>query len=145
MLVDKTVSELLEAFSSPAPTPGGGSAAALASSVGASLLVMVAQLPKTRTNSDAERTALRTAAQALIDLQGQLAAAIDADADAYDGVVAAYKQPKATDEQKQARAAAIQQALRRATEVPLTVMRLSADALSHSDAVAAHGLQSAAS
>ena len=47
-LTHKTVKALLEDFRSPAPTPGGGSAAALAGAVGASLLAMVAGLPKPR-------------------------------------------------------------------------------------------------
>jgi formiminotetrahydrofolate cyclodeaminase len=50
-LTRKTVNALLEDFRSPAPTPGGGSAAALAGAVGASLLAMVAALPKSRAAS----------------------------------------------------------------------------------------------
>ena len=47
-LIDRTLRDLLSAFSAPDPTPGGGSAAALASAVGVSLLMMVAGLAKTR-------------------------------------------------------------------------------------------------
>ena len=54
--------DLLTAFSSADPTPGGGSASALASAVGASLLMMVAGLPKTRAGSDEDRAALASAA-----------------------------------------------------------------------------------
>ena len=57
-LTELTVADLLESFASPAPTPGGGSASALAGAVGASLLMMVAALPKTRTGSEADRQAL---------------------------------------------------------------------------------------
>jgi formiminotetrahydrofolate cyclodeaminase len=46
MLADKSVRDLLAAFSSSDPTPGGGSASALASATGASLLMMVAGLTK---------------------------------------------------------------------------------------------------
>ena len=66
MLVDKSVTELLDAFSSSDPTPGGGSAAALASAIGASLLMMVAGLPKTRTNAPEERAALQEASNAVV-------------------------------------------------------------------------------
>src|ERR1051325_8039126 len=62
MLADKNVRELLDAFASSDPTPGGGSASALASALGAALLQMVAALPKTRSNSDADRAALTAAA-----------------------------------------------------------------------------------
>jgi formiminotetrahydrofolate cyclodeaminase len=144
-LIDGSVRDLLAAFSSAEPTPGGGSAAALASAVGASLLVMVASLPKTRGNTDEERTALQGASTALTGLQHQLSDAIDADTAAYDQVVAAYKQPKTTPEQQAARKAAVQRALRAATDVPLSVMRLSAAALEQAAVVAAHGLPSAAS
>jgi len=61
MLTEKTVRDLLAAFASSEPTPGGGSASALASAMGASLLVMVASLPKTRSGSDDDRTALEGA------------------------------------------------------------------------------------
>lgn len=145
MLVDKTVREILAAFSAPDPTPGGGSASALASAVGASLLLMVARLPKTRSGSDEDRAALRDAATAMTRLERALADAIDADASAYDKVVAAFKLPKGTEQEKQARKAAIQEATIAATEVPRGVMRLSASALEHAKAVEAHGNPSAAS
>lgn len=144
-LIDKPVRDLLSAFSSSDPTPGGGSAAALASAVGASLLTMVATLPKSRTNSEEEKTALHGAATALTGLRQQLSEAIDADTNAYDQVVAAYRQPKATPVEQEARKAAIQRALRGATDVPLGVMRLSVQALEQSATVAANGHKAAAS
>src|SRR3954471_5990069 len=96
-LTDKTVRDLLTAFSSSGPRPGGGSAAALSSAIGASLLMMVAGLPKSRTGSDDDRAALRGAAGALADVRDRLTEAVDADSAAYDRVVAAYKMPKASD------------------------------------------------
>jgi methenyltetrahydrofolate cyclohydrolase len=145
MLIEKSVRELLDAFASSDPTPGGGSASALASAVGASLLTMVAGLPKTRSNSDEDRAALAAAAAALAGIREQLTGAIDADTAAYDRVVGAYKLPKGSDEEKSARTAAIQAALRAATEVPLRVMRLSAQALDAAAAIAAHGHPGASS
>jgi methenyltetrahydrofolate cyclohydrolase len=144
-LTEQSLRDLLTAFSSGDPTPGGGSASALASAVGASLLTMVAGLPKTRTGSDEDRAALAAAASALADIRQSLTAAIDADTEAYDRVVAAYKRPKASAEEQSARTAAIQQALRGATDVPLGVMRQSAAALDLAAAVAAHGHRAAAS
>jgi len=144
-LVDQSVRGLLAAISSPEPTPGGGSASALASAVGASLLMMVAGLPKTRTNAPEERAALQDASNQIGTLRDRLTAAIDADTAAYDRVVAAYRMPKASADEQAARQAAIQTALRGATDVPLDVMRWSAQALAHAVAVARHGLSSAAS
>src|SRR5580765_1188341 len=144
-LTDQPIRNLLTAFSSADPTPGGGSASALASAVGASLLMMVTGLPKTRTGSDEDRAALASAASALADIRQTLTGAIDADTAAYDRVVAAYKRPKASGDEQAVRAAAVQQALRGATDVPLNVLRQSAAALHLSTAIAAHGHRAAAS
>jgi formiminotetrahydrofolate cyclodeaminase len=144
-LIDKPVRDLLDAFSSSDPTPGGGSASALAASVGASLLMMVAALPKTKQNSDEDRAALDRAAGVLTPLRAQLAEAIDADTTAYDAVVAAYRLPKGSDEEKQARKDAVQRAMRGATDVPLRVMRLASQALAQAAVVAAHGHAGASS
>src|SRR5436190_7320426 len=145
MLIDKSVRDLISALASSDPTPGGGSAAALASSVGAALLTMVTGLPKTRSGADEDRAALAEAASALAGIREQLTHAIDADAAAYDQVVHAYKLPKASEEDKAARTTAVQAALREATAVPLGVMRLSAQALDVAKTVAAHGHPGASS
>jgi formiminotetrahydrofolate cyclodeaminase len=137
--------DLLTAFSSSDPTPGGGSASALASAIGASLLMMVAGLPKTRTGSDEDRASLSVAGTALTAMRAELLAAVDADTAAYDRVVAAYKLPKASADEQAARKAAIQAALRAATDVPLGVVRLSTRALEQAIAVAAHGHRAAGS
>jgi methenyltetrahydrofolate cyclohydrolase len=145
MLVDKSVTELLDAFGSTDPTPGGGSASALSSAIGASLLMMVAGLPKTRTNALEERAALQQASTGVAELRRRLTHAIDADTAAYDGVVAAYRLPKSSSDEQAARQVAIQAALRLATDVPLDVMRWSAEALTHAETIARHGHRAAAS
>jgi formiminotetrahydrofolate cyclodeaminase len=145
MLADTSVRHLLAALSSSDPTPGGGSASALASAMGASLLMMVAGLQKTRNGSDDDRAVLGAAATALDGIRRQLTDAIDADAAAYDQVVGAYKLPKASPEEQTARKTAIQRALRAATDVPLGVMKQSVRALEEATVVAAHGYKSASS
>lgn len=145
MLVDRTVRDLLAAFASPEPTPGGGSASALASSMGTALLLMVAGMPRTRSGTDEDRAALCEANRAVVELHRLLIAAIDRDSTAYEQVLAAYKLPKATESEKSARKESIQRAMRAATEVPLDVMRLSSAALRHATAVAVHGNPSAVS
>ncbi len=145
MLIELTVKDLLSRFSSSDPTPGGGSASALASAVGAALLQMVAALPKTRNGSDDDRAALAAAAPALDGSRRLLTGAVDADTAAYDQVVAAYKLPKASAEEQDARKAAIQRALQAATDVPLGVMQQSVRALEEATIVAAHGYKSASS
>lgn len=145
MLTDRTVTSLLDAFSSADPTPGGGSAAALVGATGASLLAMVAGMPKSRTNAPDERTALDDARRELLTHRGALIDLIDRDASAYDLVIAAFRRPKATDEEKAARRAAVQDATRIATEVPLETIRACVEAMRAGRATAAHGNPNAAS
>jgi formiminotetrahydrofolate cyclodeaminase len=144
-LVDKSVSQLLEAFASSAPTPGGGSASALAGAVGASLLLMVSALPKTRHGSPEDRSALSDARQALSPAAQELAGLVDRDAEAYDRVVAAYRLPKGTDAEKAARREAIQRGMRGAIDTPLAMLRAIHTAARAAVAVARHGNPSAAS
>jgi methenyltetrahydrofolate cyclohydrolase len=145
MLKDLSVTSLLDALSSADPTPGGGSAAALAGATGASLLAMVAGMPKSRTNAAEERTALDEAHRQLMICRGALVDLIDADASAYDMVIAAFRRPKATDEEKNVRRAAIQHATLVATEVPLDTIRACVETMRAGRATAAHGNINAAS
>lgn len=144
-LTGRTLSDLLAAFRSSEPTPGGGSAAALAGAVGASLLAMVAALPKPKAATDDERARLAAAGRRCTALAVQLETLVDQDSDAYDLVVGAFRMPKATDEEKAARAAGIQRALAAATETPLAVMRLVAEALGAAPTVAELGNPNASS
>ena len=144
-LSERTVTDLLAAFRSPEPTPGGGSASALAGAVGASLLAMVAALPRTRAANAEDEEALREAGQRCAALSDELTTLIDRDSEAYEQVMAAYRRPKGTDEEKAARSAAIQTALRGAIDAPLAVMRACANASIRAIAVASFGNPSAAS
>jgi formiminotetrahydrofolate cyclodeaminase len=135
-LTARSVSDLLASFRSSEPTPGGGSAAALAGATGTSLLAMVAGLPKPKAATDDEILRLAEAGARCTALAVQLEALIDQDSDAYDLVVGAFRMPKGTDEEKAARSAGIQKALIAATETPLDVMRRCVEAL---DAAAAVG------
>ena len=145
MLVNRTVSDLLAAFRSSEPTPGGGSASALAGAIGASLLAMVAALPKSRAATEEDGQRLAAAGDRCRALAGELEPLVDGDAVAYDLVMAAYKKPKATDEEKAARGAAIQSAMRDAIAAPLAVMRTCAAAAEQGVVVAGLGNPSASS
>jgi methenyltetrahydrofolate cyclohydrolase len=144
-LTDRTVTDLLAAFQSSEPTPGGGSASALAGAIGASLLAMVAGLPKSRAVTEDERTRLEDARRRCAALSAELARLIDGDSKAYELVMAAYRRPKGSDEEKAARAAAIQEALRAAIATPLDVMKACAAAIEEASTVAALGNASASS
>lgn len=144
-LTSMTVSELLAAFRSPDPTPGGGSASALAGAAGASLLAMVAGLAKPKASGEEDLTRLAEAGSRCTALAVQLEALIDEDSAAYDLVVGAFRMPKGTDEEKAARTAGIQRALTAATDAPLQVMRRCAEALAAAPAVAELGNPNASS
>ena len=139
------VYELLAKFRSSEPTPGGGSASALAGAVGASLLAMVAGLPKPRATTDEELNRLREAVSRCSQLAAQLETLIDSDSEAYDQVVEAYRLPKISDEEKIARSGRIQEALKAATDVPLEVMRHCSEALAAGSVVEQFGNANAAS
>lgn len=139
------VAELLAALAGSDPTPGGGTAAAIAGAMGASLLVMVTGLAKSKNNADDEKAALAGARASLEPIAAQLMTLADADTEAFNAVMAAYRLPKSTDEEKTARTGAIQDALRGATVVPLDTLRACADAITHGRLVATHGNRSAAS
>ena len=140
-----TVAQLLAALANAEPTPGGGVGAAIAGAMGASLLVMVTGLAKSRSNSDEEKASLAKARAAIEPIASRLARLADADAAAFSAVMAAYRLPKATDDEKAARSRAIQAALKGATIVPLDTVRAAVEALDHGRAVAEHGNRSAAS
>jgi formiminotetrahydrofolate cyclodeaminase len=142
---DLTVAQLLAALASPDPTPGGGPAAAIAGAMGTSLLTMVSGLAKSKNNLDEEKAALAAAKSALEPFAARLMELADADTRSFNEVMAAYRLPKATDEDKAARTRAIQTALRGATEIPLETLRVCAEALTHARPVADFGNPSAAS
>jgi methenyltetrahydrofolate cyclohydrolase len=140
-----TVAGLLSALASPDPTPGGGTAAAIAGAMGTSLLVMVTGLAKSKTNTDDEKAALAGVRAALEPISTQLTRLADADTEAFNQVMAAYRLAKATEDEKAARTRAIQDALRLATVVPLYTLRACAAAIDHGRVVAAYGNRSASS
>jgi formiminotetrahydrofolate cyclodeaminase len=144
-LTERTFVDLLAAFRSAAPTPGGGSASALSGAIGAALLAMVGAMPKHRAASEEDVDRLQAAATQSTRLSDRLAELIDRDAAAYDMVVAAYRLPKESPQDKLARAERIQQAVRGAIDVPLDVMRHCAEAIEAAAVVAAFGNPNAAS
>jgi formiminotetrahydrofolate cyclodeaminase len=122
-LRDLSLAEFTEALASGAPTPGGGSASALAGALAASLVAMVAR--NTAANpSFAERAGVLQEIEAEAEeRRRELVGLVDEDAAAFDRVLAAFRLPKETEEQKQARSREIQAGYRGAVEPPLAVCR----------------------
>jgi formiminotetrahydrofolate cyclodeaminase len=142
---EMSVTQFLEALSSSNPTPGGGTAAAVAGAMGASVLVMVASLSKSKNNTDEEKAALAKARDVIRPIIAQLKQLADADAQSFDRVMAAYRLPKTSDDEKAARTNAIQAALQGATTAPLDTLRACAAALTQARVVAEFGNAAAAS
>jgi len=111
----------IEELASPTPTPGGGSAGAYAGAMGAALVAMVAGLTigkKKYAEVEASMQAVRVMAE---KLRKELTQAVDDDAASFEVLMATFKLPKETDEQKAARSAAILKATLNAANVPLHV------------------------
>jgi methenyltetrahydrofolate cyclohydrolase len=121
-----SVEEFLRRLASGDPTPGGGAASALAGALGASLVSMVCNLTLGReryADLEADAREIQSEAEALRD---RLQQGIDEDAAAYGRVIATYRLPRGTDDEKVARSEAIQAATLEAAEVPLSLAEASA-------------------
>jgi glutamate formiminotransferase / formiminotetrahydrofolate cyclodeaminase len=117
----------LDAVAEPTATPGGGSVAALAGSLAASLAQMVAGLSRKKKSQAAYVDQLSEMIAEMHSAAAELAAAIDRDAESYNAVLAAFKLPKDSPEDERRREEAIQRATRGAAEVPLAVARKALD------------------
>ncbi len=117
----------LDAVAAPTAAPGGGSVAALAGALGASLGQMVAGLSRSKKSQAAYVEALSDAVAEFQAAAAALGTAIDRDAASFEKVMASYKLPQATPEECQRREAEIQKALRGAVEVPMEVAKMAAD------------------
>ena len=128
-LTKLSVEEFARVLGSDAPAPGGGSAAALAGVLGASLAAMVCALTAGK-KKYAEFTQLaEDSRKKALGLQAELLDAIDLDTAAFEQVSAAYGLPKGTVEEKAVRSAAIQKGLTACIESPLAIMQLCEESL----------------
>ncbi len=118
-IADERVEVFLEKLAGPSATPGGGSAAALAGAMGAALVSMVCSLTIGKKRFTDVEDEMRGVLDETESLRQQLTSLADADTHAFDQVMATYRLPKETQEEQTARQAAIQAALRQATQVPL--------------------------
>lgn len=128
-IVELKLDEYLDLLGSDAPAPGGGSVSALSGAQGIALMNMVCSLTIGKEKyAEFEKDCI-TAKEKGEVLIAELAAAIDEDTEAFNLVSAAFKRPKETEEDKQARSKAIGEATLVATEVPFKTMTLSLEGL----------------
>lgn len=118
-----TTRQLTGMLASSDPVPGGGCAAAVAGAQGAALVAMVARLALRRTEDEAQANQLEETARQAGELAERLLGLASQDVEAYAQVMRAYRLPRATEAEKEARSVAIHQALSHAAEVPLESVR----------------------
>jgi formiminotetrahydrofolate cyclodeaminase len=128
-IVQQPVGAFLDTLASSAPTPGGGSVAALSGAMAAGLVSMVCALSEGKKQfADYAEEIVRIHAQAEA-IRGDLQTLVEQDIEIFGRLAAAYKLPRTTDADAASRQAAIQTVTRQAAEVPLRVARTVADLL----------------
>lgn len=147
MLRDERVTDFIALTDSDAQAPGGGSVAALVAALGAALDNMVIHLShgkKAYENlDDTVRAEIEAAVRANTAASARLAKMIDRDAESFGAVLAAYKLPKTTDEEKNIREAAIRRGYEEAMRVPFAIAEEARDALVRSGIFARYGTKTA--
>ena len=144
-LAELKTAEFVDLLASDAPAPGGGSAAALEGALGAALTAMVCGLTVGK-KKYAEFQELAESAQAkATDLKARFVDVMDRDTEAFNVVSAAFGMPKATDEEKAARSAAIQKGLEGCTKTPFEMMELAVETLELTASILGKSNDSAAS
>jgi len=145
MLIDKTLSQFLNELASNSPAPGGGSVAALAGAAGAALASMVCNLTIGKKKYVEVQDEMKAVLEQTEMLRKELTQLIDKDTEAFNSVMAAFGLPKGTEQEQATRSAAIQEATKAATLIPLSVMRTCEKALLHARTVAQKGNKNSAS
>ena len=139
MLIGMTMEDFANETASESPAPGGGSIAAAMGALGISLATMVANLSSHKPGWDERWEEFSNWAEKGQALKDELLMLVDEDTRAFNLIMDAFGLPKATDDEKAARTAAIQQATRFAIEVPFRVMKRSFECMSIIKAMAETG------
>jgi glutamate formiminotransferase/formiminotetrahydrofolate cyclodeaminase len=127
-LCNETLSKFLDDLASDLPAPGGGSVAALGTSLACALVSMVSNLTVGREKYRANWDKMASVVEASERLRIKSLALMDDDVTSFNAYMAALKMPKETDGQKSARASELEKNAKRAAEVPLSILELCAEA-----------------
>lgn len=138
-MMQRSLADFLDELASAAPTPGGGSAAAVIGAMGAALISMVCNVTLGKKGQEAAASEMQAVREESERLRARLTAMVADDVAAFDGLMAAYRLPKVSDEDKLRRAEAIQSTLRAATETPLACARACAEVVALSRRAGEHG------
>src|ERR1700727_2105301 len=107
MITQAPVDKFLDELASGRPTPGGGSAAAIMGAMGAALVSMVCNVTIGKKGYEGVEAEMRAVLHESEKVRKRLTDMVAEDIAAFDSIMAAYKLPKATEEDKAARSAAI--------------------------------------
>ncbi len=129
MFKDMTIGDFLARTKSAAPVPGGGSASALVGAIGTALAIMLGNLTVDNEKYQGVKAEVETIKGELEKFLLKFEAGMEDDVEAFNRVIAAYKLPKVTEEEKNARARAIQDALKEAACPPMRIAQYAAKVL----------------
>jgi len=129
VITQSSIERFSDDLASGAPTPGGGSAAAIIGAMGAALVSMVCSVTICKKGLEAVAPEMKTVREQSEKLRLRLTAMVAEDVAAFDALMAAYRLPKASEVDKTRRAEAIQSTLRAATETPLDCARACAQVI----------------
>lgn len=122
-LINMTMSEFANETASESPAPGGGSISAYVGALGAALATMVANLSSHKPGWDDKWEEFSNFAEEGQKIKDELVQLLEEDTNAFNKVMDAFGLPKDTDEQKNIRRQAIEEATRYATEIPYRTMK----------------------
>ncbi len=145
MLREMRMTEFLEELASDSPAPGGGSVSAMVAATGAGLAEMVCSLTMGKKRYADVEDEIKALGEELRDVRMELTDLIDRDTDAFNMVMDAVRMPKDTEERKKARADAMQEAFKKAAEIPLETAVAALRALRASSRVRQIGNRNASS
>jgi glutamate formiminotransferase/formiminotetrahydrofolate cyclodeaminase len=144
-LVDLTVLEFAEETASESMAPGGGSISAYVGALGVSLGTMVANLSAHKAGWDAKWEIYSDWAVKGQNYKNKLLFLVDEDTNAFNKIIEGFRMPKSTNEEKEARSRAIENATKYATEIPFQVMETAYNSMEVMKAMLKDGLQSSLS
>jgi formiminotetrahydrofolate cyclodeaminase len=144
-MLNLRLSQFLEDLASEKPTPGGGSASALAGALGAALVAMVCRLTIGRKSYAEVEGQMREILSRAEALRHDLVGLAEEDARAYEAVAAALALPRSSADEKAVRRAVLQRALLGASEVPLRTAEACREVLRLAVPVARRGNRNAVS
>jgi glutamate formiminotransferase / formiminotetrahydrofolate cyclodeaminase len=144
-LINMQLNDFADETASESPAPGGGSIAAYAGALGASLATMVANLSSHKKGWDERWQEFSNWAAKGQQCKNELLRLVDADTTAFNKIMEAFALPKATEEEKLQRTEAMQAATKHAIEIPFKVMQAAAASMEIAKAMAQNGSPSSVS